>query len=167
MVPFPSSLGSDPFEELTPWPLFSILRPNIDRRVGLIRRKANLPYEDEPIHRGHPYPGTHPKRGHGSLCRSGLPRNGGGQHRGGIGNLEGRLLSLLPEQAGDLPHADGRARICSGAGRGGSEWIGALNEVITQWLLSNTGDLMSSLPALRTLLLRSIGAHLNEATGTR
>ena len=46
-------------------------------------------------------------------------------------------------------------------------WIGALNEVITQWLLSNTGDLMSSLPALRTLLLRSIGAQLNEATGTR
>src|SRR5207247_4540635 len=37
-------------------------------------------------------------------------------------------------------------------------WIGALNEVITQWLMSGTGDLMSSLPALRTLLLRSIGA---------
>jgi len=37
-------------------------------------------------------------------------------------------------------------------------WIGALNEVITQWLMSGTGDLMSSLPVLRTLLLRSIGA---------
>ena len=37
-------------------------------------------------------------------------------------------------------------------------WIGALNEVITQWLMSGTSDLMSSLPALRTLLLRSIGA---------
>ena len=37
-------------------------------------------------------------------------------------------------------------------------WIGALNEVITQWLMSGTSDLMSSLPALRILLLRSIGA---------
>jgi AcrR family transcriptional regulator len=37
-------------------------------------------------------------------------------------------------------------------------WIGALNEVITQWLVSNTGDLMSRLPTVRTLLLQSIGA---------
>lgn len=37
-------------------------------------------------------------------------------------------------------------------------WIGALTEVITQWLISGAGDLMARLPALRTLLLRSIGA---------
>jgi len=37
-------------------------------------------------------------------------------------------------------------------------WIGALNEVITQWLVSDTGDLMRSMPPLRALLLRSIGA---------
>lgn len=37
-------------------------------------------------------------------------------------------------------------------------WIGALTEIITQWLGSGTGDLLSSLPGLRTLLLRSIGA---------
>ncbi len=36
-------------------------------------------------------------------------------------------------------------------------WIGALTEVITQWLISGAGDLMVRLPALRTLLLRSIG----------
>jgi len=36
-------------------------------------------------------------------------------------------------------------------------WIGALTEVITQWLISGAGDLMARLPALRTLLLRSIG----------
>lgn len=37
-------------------------------------------------------------------------------------------------------------------------WIGALNEVITQWLVSGAGDLLARLPALRSLLLRSIGA---------
>ncbi len=37
-------------------------------------------------------------------------------------------------------------------------WIGALNEVITQWLVTDTGDLMRSMPTLRALLLRSIGA---------
>lgn len=36
-------------------------------------------------------------------------------------------------------------------------WIGALTEVITQWLISGAGDLLARLPALRTLLLRSIG----------
>lgn len=37
-------------------------------------------------------------------------------------------------------------------------WIGALNEVITQWLMSNGDDLMACLPGLQALLLRSIGA---------
>ena len=37
-------------------------------------------------------------------------------------------------------------------------WIGALNEVITQWLAGNRGDLLGRLPALRLLLLGSIGA---------
>jgi AcrR family transcriptional regulator len=36
-------------------------------------------------------------------------------------------------------------------------WIGAINEVITQALASGS-DLMTSLPPLRTLLLRSVGA---------
>ncbi len=36
-------------------------------------------------------------------------------------------------------------------------WVGALNEVITQWLLDG-GPLIERLPALRALLLRSIGA---------
>jgi AcrR family transcriptional regulator len=37
-------------------------------------------------------------------------------------------------------------------------WIGALNEVITQWLMADGDDLMSRLPGLQALLLRSIGA---------
>ncbi|HEV8354674.1 MAG TPA: TetR/AcrR family transcriptional regulator, partial [bacterium] len=59
-------------------------------------------------------------------------------------------------------------------------WFGALNEVISQWLISGErlqalsererveGPLTSSLPALRTLLLRSIGASNNPGNaGTR
>ncbi len=45
-------------------------------------------------------------------------------------------------------------------------WIGALIEVITQWLMADGGDLQSSLPGLRALLLRSIGAEAS-ARGTR
>ncbi len=37
-------------------------------------------------------------------------------------------------------------------------WIGALNEVITQWLRAGSAPLMDKLPGLRMLLLRSIGA---------
>lgn len=36
-------------------------------------------------------------------------------------------------------------------------WIGALNEVITQWLVNDGVPLLDRLPALRALLLRSIG----------
>ena len=43
-------------------------------------------------------------------------------------------------------------------------WIGALVEVITQWLMADGQDLRARLPALRALLLRSIGA---EAAGQR
>lgn len=37
-------------------------------------------------------------------------------------------------------------------------WIGALAEIITQWLLSDREVLVDQLPPLRALLLRSIGA---------
>ena len=37
-------------------------------------------------------------------------------------------------------------------------WIGTLNEVITQWLMIDSQSLNDRLPALRALLLRSIGA---------
>lgn len=37
-------------------------------------------------------------------------------------------------------------------------WFGAINEIISQWLLSGEEPLARSLPALRALLLRSIGA---------
>lgn len=38
-------------------------------------------------------------------------------------------------------------------------WIGALNEVVAQWLLAVGTPLAGRLPSLRTLLLRSIGAN--------
>ncbi|MBI2247535.1 MAG: TetR/AcrR family transcriptional regulator, partial [Armatimonadetes bacterium] len=37
-------------------------------------------------------------------------------------------------------------------------WLGALNEVVTQWLVTGDGPLDRQLPPLRTLLLRSINA---------
>ncbi len=37
-------------------------------------------------------------------------------------------------------------------------WIGALNEVITQWLMADGTSLTARLPGLEALLLRSIGA---------
>ena len=43
----------------------------------------------------------------------------------------------------------------------GMAWIGAINEVVTQQLAGG-GDLMVTLPALRTLLLRSIGARVSD-----
>jgi AcrR family transcriptional regulator len=39
-------------------------------------------------------------------------------------------------------------------------WFGALNEIISQWLLSGGEALTSRLPELRALFLRSIGARL-------
>jgi len=38
-------------------------------------------------------------------------------------------------------------------------WLGALNEVVTQWLVHEDGPLTGQLPALRTMFLRSIGAE--------
>jgi len=43
-------------------------------------------------------------------------------------------------------------------------WIGALNEIISQWLVSGRSQLPAQLSELRTLLLRSIGA---KASGGR
>jgi hypothetical protein len=37
-------------------------------------------------------------------------------------------------------------------------WIGALNEIVAQWLLSGGDGLAGQLPELRVLLLRSVGA---------
>lgn len=54
---------------------------------------------------------------------------------------------------GAIPAQDTRAA--------GMAWIGAINEVVTQQLAGG-GDLMAALPALRTLLLRSIGARVSD-----
>lgn len=44
-------------------------------------------------------------------------------------------------------------------------WLGAVNEVVVQWLHGGVADLAATIPALRTLLLRSIG--LPAAGGAR
>ena len=38
-------------------------------------------------------------------------------------------------------------------------WLGAINEVVVQWLRAETSDLEASVPALTGLLLRSIGVR--------
>ena len=38
-------------------------------------------------------------------------------------------------------------------------WLGAINEVVVQWLRTETSDLEATVPALTGLLLRSIGAR--------
>jgi TetR/AcrR family transcriptional regulator, fatty acid metabolism regulator protein len=38
-------------------------------------------------------------------------------------------------------------------------WLGAVNEIVVQWLHGSITDLAATIPALTGLLLRSIGAH--------
>ena len=40
-------------------------------------------------------------------------------------------------------------------------WLGAVNEIVTQWLHGGVSDLRATIPALTGLLLRSIGASAN------
>lgn len=54
---------------------------------------------------------------------------------------------------GAIPAQDTRAAAMA--------WIGAINEVVTQEL-ARGGDLLAALPPLRGLLLRSIGARVQE-----
>ena len=59
-------------------------------------------------------------------------------------------------QEGDIPAQD-TALVAQA-------WMGALNEVIAQWLASGGRSLGARLPELRTLLLRSIGAKTTGGT---
>ncbi|MBI3997647.1 MAG: TetR/AcrR family transcriptional regulator [Armatimonadetes bacterium] len=56
---------------------------------------------------------------------------------------------------GSIPAQDSRAAAMA--------WIGAINEVVTQDMAAGR-DLMASLPAIRTLLLRSVGARVADET---
>jgi len=50
----------------------------------------------------------------------------------------------------------------------GAVWFGALDQVVTRWVLTgHPQQLEDAYPALRTLLLRSIGAPLESATEAR
>lgn len=44
-------------------------------------------------------------------------------------------------------------------------WLGALSEIVVQWLHGDLRDLTATIPALTRLLLRSIGARAAEAAG--
>jgi AcrR family transcriptional regulator len=69
-------------------------------------------------------------------------------HRQFAGLIERHLAQAVAERS--IPRQD--TRLAAQA------WLGTLNEVITQWLVGGTGSLLSQLPGLRSLLLRSIGA---------
>ena len=69
-------------------------------------------------------------------------------HRKFAGLIERHLSQAVAEKS--IPRQD--TRLAAQA------WLGTLNEVITQWLVGGTGSLLAQLPALRSLLLRSIGA---------
>lgn len=48
----------------------------------------------------------------------------------------------------------------------GKAWFGALNEVVTAWVLADhPGDLEQQYPALRMFLLRSVGITVSEGSG--
>lgn len=82
-------------------------------------------------------------------------------HRQFAGLIERHLSQAVAERS--IPRQD--TRLAAQA------WLGTLNEVITQWLVGGKGSLLSQLPALRSLLLRSIGAPERTAgrgrVGTR
>jgi AcrR family transcriptional regulator len=82
----------------------------------------------------------------------------------GLGpTLEGKRLEIHGRFAGVIQRHLDRA-VADGSippvdtSLAAQAWIGALNEVITQWLMADGGDLMARLPGLQGLLLRSIGA---------
>jgi AcrR family transcriptional regulator len=59
-----------------------------------------------------------------------------------------------------LDHAIGEGSIpAQDTALAAQAWLGALNEVITQWLATGSGRLTDRLPALRAFLLRSVGVE--------
>jgi TetR/AcrR family transcriptional regulator, cholesterol catabolism regulator len=71
-----------------------------------------------------------------------------------------RRFAVLIRRHLDHAVADG-AIPAQDTGAASAAWIGAINEIVTQQL-ANDGDLIAMLPALRLLLLRSIGAGVPE-----
>jgi AcrR family transcriptional regulator len=75
--------------------------------------------------------------------------------------IHGRFIDLIRRhldravEEGAVPEQD--------TGLAAQAWLGTLNEVITQWLTAGDGRLTDRLPALRALLLRSIGAQDRQA----
>ncbi|MBI2202146.1 MAG: TetR/AcrR family transcriptional regulator [Armatimonadetes bacterium] len=68
-----------------------------------------------------------------------------------------RLFAALIQR--HLDHAVGEGSIpAQDTALAARAWLGALNEVVTQWLVTGDGPLDRQLPPLRTLLLRSINA---------
>ena len=55
---------------------------------------------------------------------------------------------------GSIPHLDTRVATLA--------WLGAVNEIVTQWLHGEVPDLAATIPAFTRVLLRSIGAGPKE-----
>jgi AcrR family transcriptional regulator len=72
-----------------------------------------------------------------------------------IGVIESYLAQAVAE--GSIPPLDTGVAACV--------WLGAINEVVLRWLLNETADATSldrALPALRSILLRSIGVQADS-----
>jgi hypothetical protein len=63
--------------------------------------------------------------------------------------IQGYLDEAVAE--GSIPSLDTRVATLA--------WLGAVNEVVIQWLHGRLTDLAPTVPALTALLLRSIGAR--------
>src|SRR4030067_824861 len=70
--------------------------------------------------------------------------------------VEQGVESAISAEQGAMAKVEAAPRGALGTARRAG--FGALNEIISQWLLSRSEDLTARLPALRTVLLRSIGA---------
>ncbi|HYM70688.1 MAG TPA: TetR/AcrR family transcriptional regulator [bacterium] len=71
--------------------------------------------------------------------------------------IHGRFARLIRRH---LDHAVGEGSIpAQDTVLAAQAWLGALNEVITQWLAAGSGRLTDRLPALRAFLLRSVGGE--------
>ena len=75
------------------------------------------------------------------------------------GRFAALIQGYLDEAAGDGSIAALDTRIATLA------WLGAVNEVVTQWLHGAVGDLRATIPALTGILLRSIGARASAERG--
>ncbi len=135
-----------------------LLRTTADRLVGKVERSM-VPYDD-PIERADVALRTvlHVFAGHRTMARLFLIDAVGAGAEFGVElqRLHERFAGIVAEQldtavgSGIIEPIDTRVA--------GMVWFGALNEVVTRWLMAEQpGRLEDAYPTLRALLLRSVG----------